>query len=95
MLRVGRVGIVSFPNFGYWYVRLRLLFTGHMPKSDYLPYEWYDTPNIHLCTVSDFVALCRSQGIIIDKTLFLDDGRRITRAPNLLAKTAIFVVRMP
>jgi methionine biosynthesis protein MetW len=66
-----------------------------MPKSDYLPYEWYDTPNIHLCTVSDFANLCKSLGIAIDSALFLSDGRRIALAPNLRAKTAIFVVRRP
>jgi len=95
MLRVGRVGIVSFPNFGYWYVRTRLLLTGRMPKSDYLPFEWYDTPNIHLCTISDFVELCRKQKIVIDKALYLNDGRRIRWFPNLLAKVAVFVVRRP
>jgi methionine biosynthesis protein MetW len=95
MLRVGRVGIVSFPNFGYWYVRLRMLTSGRMPKSDYLPYEWYDTPNIHLCTVTDFTDLCRVQGIAVDEALFLSDGQRIRRLPNLMAKTAIFVVRRP
>ena len=93
MLRVGRVGIVSFPNFGYWRVRLQLLFGGRMPKNDYMPYEWYSTPNIHFCTVADFVGLCRAQGVHIERAVFLSDGRRVPFATNLLAKIAIFVIR--
>ncbi len=93
MLRVGRVGIVSFPNFGYWYVRGRLLLSGRMPKSDYLPFEWYNTPNIHLCTVSDFVDLCQSRGIAIDRAMYLNEGRQVRLMPNMLAKVAVFVVR--
>lgn len=92
MLRVGRVGIVSFPNFGYWRVRSQLLVTGRMPKNDYLPYEWYDTPNIHLLTVSDFHFFCADHGIRIAKAVYLDDGRRIRLLPNLRAKIAIFVI---
>ena len=58
MLRIGRRAIVSFPNFGHWRVRLQLLFGGRMPETDNLPYSWYDTPNIHLCTIKDFRELC-------------------------------------
>src|SRR6201988_4278127 len=58
MLRIGRHAVVSFPNFGHWTVRLQLLFAGHMPQTDILPYSWYDTPNIHHCTIKDFVQLC-------------------------------------
>ena len=57
MLRVGREGIVTFPNFGYWRNRLQVL-GGHMPVSDNLPYEWFDTPNVHLCTIADFERFC-------------------------------------
>lgn len=58
MLRVGHSAIISFPNFGYWRTRLQLLLRGHMPRHDLLPYTWYETPNVHLCTVADFVDLC-------------------------------------
>ena len=58
MLRIGRRAVVSFPNFGHWQVRLQLLFAGHMPQTDILPYSWYDTPNIHHCTIKDFRQLC-------------------------------------
>jgi methionine biosynthesis protein MetW len=92
MLRVGRTGIVSFPNFGYWQVRLQLLVTGRMPKNDYLPYEWYNTPNIHLLTVSDFHAFCSALGIAVRSAQYLDDGRRVRLWPNTRAKIAIFEV---
>ena len=58
MLRIGRRAVVSFPNFGHWQMRLQLLFAGHMPRTDILPYSWYDTPNIHFCTIKDFRQLC-------------------------------------
>jgi len=63
MLRVGHTAIISFPNFGYWRVRLQLLFAGRMPRNDLLPYAWYDTPNVHLCTVADFRRLCQDQNL--------------------------------
>src|SRR6202158_1847209 len=62
MLRIGRSAVVSFPNFGHWQVRLQLLFAGHMPQTDILPYSWYDTPNIHHCTIKDFRQLCTTNG---------------------------------
>ena len=62
MLRIGRHAMVSFPNFGHWQVRLQLLFAGHMPQTDILPYSWYDTPNIHHCTIKDFRQLCTEIG---------------------------------
>jgi methionine biosynthesis protein MetW len=65
MLRVAKEGIVSFPNFGKWYHRLQLLLCGRMPKGGALPFEWYDTPNIHLFTLKDFVEVCREEGIRI------------------------------
>lgn len=92
MLRVGRTGIVSFPNFGYWGVRGALLLTGRMPKNDYLPYEWYDTPNIHLLTVKDFQVHCAEQGIRIRRALYLGVNGSVTYLANLRAKTAIFEV---
>lgn len=93
MLRVGRVGIVTFPNFGFWRIRLQLLLSGRMPKNDYLPYEWYDTPNIHLLTVSDFFDSCRRKAVGVVRALYLNDGKIVRLWPNLRAKTAIFVIR--
>ena len=71
LLRIAPVGLVSFPNFGMWRVRLWLLFRGRMPKTRRLPYDWYDTPNIHLCTVNDFVSLCKKKGIKIESVKYL------------------------
>src|SRR5712692_3985962 len=62
MLRIGRNAIVSFPNFGHWRIRLQVLFGGHMPLTDNLPYAWYESPNIHFCTIKDFRALCNVAG---------------------------------
>ena len=93
MLRVGRVGIVSFPNFGYWRTRWQLLFTGRMPKDDYLPYEWYDTPNIHLMTVRDFHEFCAARGLTIVSAAYFNNGWAVKAMPNLRAKLAVFVVR--
>jgi len=71
MLRVGDTAIISFPNFGYWEVRLQLLLRGRMPRSDLLPYEWHNTPNVHLCTVTDFRELCEEQGLRRMHEIFL------------------------
>ncbi len=96
MLRVGKKGIVGFPNFGYWKVRAYLLLRGRMPKTRFLPYEWYNTPNIHLCTIKDFEAICRENGIKIEKRIYLstERGGRIFRgaAPNLFAENAVFII---
>jgi len=96
MLRVGEKGIVGLPNFGYWKLRASLLLKGKMPKTKVLPYEWYNTPNIHLCTIKDFNAFCRVNGIKIEKRIFLstERGGRIFRgsAPNLFAENAIFII---
>ncbi len=69
MLRIGKKCVVSFPNFGYWRVRFHLLFKGTMPKSKMLPYEWYDTPNIHLLTTKDFSEFAQKSGFVIEKTI--------------------------
>lgn len=71
MLRVGKKAVVSFPNFAYWKVRFYLFFTGHMPKSKILPFEWYDTPNIHLLTINDFYKFCKKRDIKILKSVFM------------------------
>ena len=96
MVRVGRLAIVSFPNFAHWSPRLQLFLGGRMPVSRDLPYQWWDTPNIHLCTIKDFRALCREEGLCIEHELYLRgvDKPPPQRAvlPNLMARIAIFAV---
>lgn len=89
MLRVGREGVVSFPNFGYWKSRLNVLL-GNMPVSKELPYQWYDTPNVHLCTLNDFETFCRTQNIAITARSVMTGTRRIGVLPNLLGSTAAY-----
>jgi len=94
MLRVGREGIVSFPNFGYWPNRLQILLGGHMPVSRNLPNEWYNTPNIHLCTLKDFERLCAKKGITILQRTVVDQAHRtnwwMRLLPNLLGEIALY-----
>ena len=97
MLRVGRCGIVSFANFAYWRIRLRLLLNGRMPVDEILPNEWYDTPDIHHLTVRDFHVFCRRFGItILDAHYFrrLESGRvhQHMLHPNWFAGFALFVI---
>ncbi|PKM22369.1 MAG: methionine biosynthesis protein MetW [Gammaproteobacteria bacterium HGW-Gammaproteobacteria-14] len=96
MLRVGREAIVTFPNFGHWKVRGYLFFKGRMPVSPTLPHQWYNTPNIHLCTVNDFEAHCRQQGYRILQSMVVDRDHRVgplTRLmPNLFGEIALFRV---
>jgi methionine biosynthesis protein MetW len=89
MLRVGRQGIVTFPNFGYWRHRLQIL-SGHMPVSNRLPYQWFDTPNIHLCTLTDFEVFCAKLGVRILERLVLDEGHDVRVLPNLRGSLAIY-----
>jgi methionine biosynthesis protein MetW len=89
MLRVGREAIVSFPNFGHWNARLQVLL-GRMPVSEELPYEWYDTPNVHLCTTLDFEDLCRKLGVRIRERVALHQGRQINFLPNLFGSLAVY-----
>lgn len=99
LLRIGRQVAISLPNFGHWRVRLALLFGGRMPRTKALGYHWYDTPNIHLCTIADFVDLALSQGAVIDRALALKrnrvegDMQPDAWGPNLLAQGAIFLLR--
>ena len=89
MLRVGREGIVTFPNFGYWKNRLQVI-AGHMPVSDSLPYEWYDTPNVHLCTLDDFERFCAGHGVRILERKVLTRGAPVSFLPNLLGSLAVY-----
>lgn len=99
MLRIGRRAIVSFPNFGHWRIRLQVVLRGRMPKTDNLPYEWYDTPNIHFCTIRDFVELARSVEAVIERAEALSlSGRPVqVQAPwwfwNLFGEQAVFLLR--
>jgi methionine biosynthesis protein MetW len=96
MLRVGRECVITFPNFGNWRCRLHLSARGRMPVSRFLPYQWYDTPNIHFCTVLDFEALCRQKNIHVLNRVIVDGDSHetaLTRlAPNLFGLTAIYHV---
>jgi methionine biosynthesis protein MetW len=92
MLRVGREAIVTFPNFGYWRNRLQVL-RGKMPVSRDLPYQWFDTPNVHLCTLADFEAFCGDLQVHILERLALDGGEPIRTLPNLRGSLAIYRVR--
>lgn len=93
MLRVGREAIVTFPNFGFWRHRWQIAVGGRMPVSDELPYQWFDTPNIHLCTVDDFETFCRERNYLVIDRSVLNDGRPITLLPNLLGSMAVFRIR--
>ena len=87
--RVGRIGIVAFPNFGHWPNRLSVL-RGRMPVTKRLPYQWYDTPNIRVGTHADFEALALRTGLKLLDSFGLHEGRMVRRAPNLMASTAVF-----
>ena len=89
MLRVGREAIVTFPNFGHWPLRLQIL-RGEMPRSDDLPYEWYNTPNVHLCTITDFERFCSDQKLHVLERIVLHNGERIGFLPNLRGSLAVF-----
>ncbi|MBU1293910.1 methionine biosynthesis protein MetW [Marinomonas sp. A3A] len=94
MLRIGKECIITFPNFGHWRSRLHLALKGRMPVSDFLPYNWYDTPNIHFFTFQDFERLCREKDIKILRWAAVDgqlkDHWWIRSMPNLFSETAIF-----
>ncbi len=98
MLRIGRRAIVAFPNFGHWKIRLQLLATGRMPVTKNLAYTWYETPNIHFCTINDFIALVDDMGAVIEQASALDRFGRpvemsLPRAMwNLFGEQAVFVL---
>jgi methionine biosynthesis protein MetW len=87
--RVGRIGIVSFPNFAHWPNRLHVL-GGRMPVTKVLPYQWYDTPNVRVGTYADFEVLARRTGLKVTDSFGLQAGRMVRRWPNLLASVAVF-----
>lgn len=93
MMRVGKQGIVTFPNFAHWRNRLQIAVGGKMPESEQLPYKWFDTPNIHLCTIRDFHALCKELGFEIDSSVAVrGDGEQtlgLKALPNLFGEIAL------
>ena len=101
LVRIGRKAIISFPNFGYWRVRLSLLARGRMPRTMALPQEWHETPNIHLCTILDFTELCRKLNVQIVRHVALDSRGRASpivtsgKLANLFGNQAVFLLRGP
>ncbi len=99
LLRIGERAIVSFPNFGHWRVRLSLLFLGRMPVTKELSYSWYDTPNIHFCTIRDFVTLCDELGAKVERATALDiNGHQIGFSLpwwfwNFFGQQAVFLLK--
>lgn len=90
MVRVGREGVVTFPNFGYWRHRLQIIM-GRMPVSKDLPYQWYDTPNIHLFTIEDFEIFCADHAVRIrERVVLSEDGGEVHLLPNLLGAIAVY-----
>ena len=92
LLRIGRRAVVAFPNFGHWRVRLDLLTKGSMPVTRNLPTSWYETENIHLCTVNDFKALAAARGYRIEREAYLSGEASVSALPNLRADHALFVL---
>ena len=92
--RVGRIGILSFPNFAHWPNRLRIA-SGRMPVTRALPYEWYDTPNLRVGTFADFDVLARRNGLRVLDSFGLQDGRIVRKWPNLRASVAVFKFERP
>lgn len=90
--RVAKEAIVSFPNFGYWRNRIQIALGGHMPVSERMPYQWYNTPNIHWCTLQDFDLLCAKNHIRVLERAVMTQGQRIDRLPNLLGALAFYRV---
>ncbi|SUA36089.1 methionine biosynthesis MetW [Neisseria zoodegmatis] len=92
LTRVAKQAIVSFPNFGYWRNRLQIGLCGHMPVSERMPYQWYNTPNIHWCTLQDFDRLCAKNHIRVLERAVMTAGKRINILPNLLGSLAFYRV---
>ena len=97
MLRIGRECIITFPNFGHWRCRWQLAKNGRMPQSPWLPYHWYETPNIHFCTIKDFDSLCQQKSIHVINRRVMGEQHQVSwlikQRPNLLATTAIYHMR--
>lgn len=98
LLRIAKKAIITIPNFGYWKVRINLLFAGTMPVTKNLPNEWYNTPNLHMCTIKDFYNLCKLDNIRVEKSISISSGKisNITKAnfglKNLLSEIGVFII---
>jgi len=99
LLRIAKKAIITIPNFGYWKVRLQLVLRGTMPVTKNLPYTWYNTPNLHMCTINDFYNLCRLDNITIEKSISVSSDKisNIQRGnleiKNLLSEIGIFLIK--
>lgn len=93
ILRVGKLAIVSFPNFAYWRVRMQLFFLGRAPQTPHLPFTWFESPNRHVVTVSDFSDYCQAHDIEIVRSEYLARGDRVSTLPNFFAETALLALR--
>ncbi len=98
LLRIGKASIVSVPNFGHWKVRTSLLFFGRMPVTKSLPYKWYDTPNLHMCTIKDFYELCKIRNINMKKIVGINNDKTSLihnnniRLKNFFSEVGIFLI---
>ncbi len=98
LLRIGEASIVSIPNFGYWKVRSSLLFNGRMPETKSLPYKWFNTPNIHMCTIKDFYELCKNKNINMKKVIGINNNKTSLihnnniKLKNLFSEVGIFLI---
>ncbi len=95
MLRVGRRGIIAFPNFGHYTVRLSHLWTGRAPRTRLFPHDWFDSPNIHFLTIDDFEALAQREKWKVERRIFLSGNRTVRHLPNLTAEIAVFMIKSP
>ena len=91
-LRVGKKVIVGFPNFGYYQSRVQIFFGGKTPVNEALPYQWYETPNLHFFSIADYIAYCHSQNILIERRAFLGEKKQIHLFPNVFAQTGLFLI---
>jgi len=91
-LRVGKKVIVGFPNFAYYRARLQMFFQGKAPVAGALPYQWYETPNLHFLSISDFINYCRAKGITIEKSRYAGKRKVVSLLPNLFAHAGIFLI---
>jgi len=95
MLRVGKKGILTFPNFGYWRIRWQVLITGSTPMTTTLPHSWHETPNVQFLSIHDFQEFCNEKEYVIEESRYFCRGKRINFWPNLQAESALFVISNP
>ncbi len=91
-LRVGKKVIVGFPNFGFYQSRVQIFFGGKTPVNEALPYQWYETPNLHFFSIADFIDYCRSQNILIERQAFLGEEKQVHLFPNVFAQAGLFLI---